>query len=92
MESARSTAKAVLISAHEDVNNARGSRFTSQARAQIMLAAKSRLDAAKESLGSIKRRNDLVTKFRKATGKYRTAKRMRSGVGPDCGGSWNKSL
>ena len=75
VELARSAAKAVLISAHKDVSNPRSSRFTSQARAQMMLAAKSRLDAAKESLESIKRRNDLVTEFRRATGKYRTTKK-----------------
>ena len=75
VESARSAAEAVLISAHKDANNPWGSRFTSQARAQMMLAAKSRLDAAKESLESIKRRNGLVTEFRQATGKYREQKR-----------------
>ena len=75
VESARSAAKAVLVSARKDVGNPRGSRFTSHARAQMMLAAKSKLDAAKESLQSIRKRNDLVTEFTRATGKYRTAKK-----------------
>lgn len=61
-------------SAHDEINNPRDSRLTQAARVQMIAAAKSRFEAAKEALALIKRRNDLVTDFNVAAGNYLTAK------------------
>ncbi|KAI0008694.1 hypothetical protein F4779DRAFT_628283 [Xylariaceae sp. FL0662B] len=81
-ESAERATKAVVASMYNDAHNPKGARLTSQQRMQRMLAAKSRLEAAKESLTLVKRRNDLVAEFRQAIGPlgvgaegYVTAKR-----------------
>jgi hypothetical protein len=63
VESAKSAAEAALISAQKARNNPRGSTSTPQQRIRIMRVAHSRLDAAKASLKSIKRRNNLTSEF-----------------------------
>ncbi|KAH8757978.1 hypothetical protein F5883DRAFT_683243, partial [Diaporthe sp. PMI_573] len=73
--SARSAAKAVLTSAHSDINKPGGSRPTSAARLQMIEEAQSRVEAAQRALASTKRRNDLVTEFMQSVGHYLTTKR-----------------
>ena len=74
VESVKSAGNAVLVSVYKDIDNPRGPRLTSRECVRMMLAAKSRLDEAKKLLETIKKRNDLVTEFSRATGKYRIAK------------------
>jgi hypothetical protein len=68
VKSAETAAQAVVASMYKDAHNPKGACLTSEQRIQRMLAAKSRLEAAKESLALIKRRNDLVTEFKQAIG------------------------
>ncbi|KAI1733524.1 hypothetical protein F4680DRAFT_454864 [Xylaria scruposa] len=68
VESAKRAAKVVVASMYNDAHNPKGARLTSQQRMQRMLAAKSRLETATESLALVKKRNDLVTEFRQAIG------------------------
>ncbi|KAI0143500.1 hypothetical protein GGR57DRAFT_484021 [Xylariaceae sp. FL1272] len=68
------SAEAVLISAQKAKDHPRGPRRGKPAVGIHSRAAQTRLDAAKESLASIKRRNDHVTEFRTATRAYRTTK------------------
>ncbi|KAJ2897317.1 hypothetical protein MKZ38_004799 [Zalerion maritima] len=74
VKSARSVAKAVLASVQKDINDPRGSRLGKQARIRMMSVAKSKLDAAKESLKLIKRRNDLISEFHRTTRDYQIVK------------------
>lgn len=67
--SARAAGKAVLASAYNDVH------LTSAARERMMVAAKSRCEAAEQELASIERRNDLITAFKQSVGSYLSAKR-----------------
>lgn len=76
VESSKLAAEAVVIAMYKDAHNSKGACLNSEQRMQRMLEAKSRLEAAKESLVLIKRRNDLVTEFKQAVelGPYLTAK------------------
>ncbi|CAN8097993.1 unnamed protein product [Discula destructiva] len=73
--SARAAAKAVLTLVFNNLDNRRSSRLTSATRLQMMVAAKSRIEAAEEALASIKRRNELVTVFKQSVGSYLIAKK-----------------
>lgn len=68
--SARSAAKAILISVNDNINHPQGPHLTSATRKQMMATAKSKFEAAEEALLSIKRRNDLVTEFKQSVGNY----------------------
>ncbi|KAI0815427.1 hypothetical protein GGR55DRAFT_675044 [Xylaria sp. FL0064] len=74
-QNAVKSAEAVLISAQKAKDNPRESRRGKPASSIQSRAAQSRLDAAKESLASIKRQNDLVTEFKVAVRGYLIAKR-----------------
>ncbi|KAI5924571.1 hypothetical protein F4810DRAFT_709528 [Camillea tinctor] len=63
VESAERIAQEVAESMDKDAHNPKGSRFTSQQREQKILTAKSKLDAAKESLALVEKRNRLVIEF-----------------------------
>ncbi|KAI0967875.1 hypothetical protein F4678DRAFT_482901 [Xylaria arbuscula] len=69
------SASAVLISAQTAKDNPRESRRGKPAVGIQSRAAQSRLDAAKESLASIKSRNDLFDEFKIAVRNYLIAKR-----------------
>ncbi|KAF3768225.1 hypothetical protein M406DRAFT_349700 [Cryphonectria parasitica EP155] len=72
LRSARSAAEDVPRRARGDSSS---SRHTSAARMQRMEAARSRLEAAEEALALIKRRNDLIGEFKRATEDYCIEKR-----------------
>ncbi|KAH8747275.1 hypothetical protein F5883DRAFT_653602 [Diaporthe sp. PMI_573] len=61
------SAEAALVAVQKASRDPRGSRLTPSAR---LATAQTRLDAAKESLKSIKRRNDLTTDFSRAARNY----------------------
>jgi len=73
------SAEAALVAAQKASHNPRASRLTPPARTQVLAAAQSRLGAAKESLESIKRRNDLTTDFPRAARNYLLAKEDAGG-------------
>lgn len=72
---AKSAAKAILTSVHNDINHPRGSRLTPAARVQRMESAKSSCETAEEALMLIKRRNGLVTDFKQSVGTYLISKK-----------------
>ncbi|POS72348.1 hypothetical protein DHEL01_v209259 [Diaporthe helianthi] len=72
---AKSAGRAVLTWVYNDINDPRGSRHTSAARLQKMTLAKSRCETAEEALSLIRRRNDLITKFKQSVGSYLSSKR-----------------
>ena len=74
VESAKSAAEKALSPVHKNNNSPRGLRLTPAER-QEMLAAKSRLDKAKELHKSIMKRNQTITEFDVATRDFQTAKR-----------------
>lgn len=78
-KSARSAARAVLTSIHNDMNNPQVSRLTSAARMQMIASAKSRIEVADKALASINRRNDLITVFITAVRDYLLVKQDAEG-------------
>lgn len=72
---AKSSAEAVLTSVHTGKNKSNQPRLQSSKRQKMMLAAKSRLEAANRALASIQRRNDVITNFKQSVGKFLSYKR-----------------
>ncbi|KUI70589.1 hypothetical protein VM1G_06061 [Cytospora mali] len=74
VKSAKSAIAAVIKSHQEVIDDPRDPLLSPAAHIRRMMTVKSSLDAAKASLKLIKKRNNLVTDFKRATRNYQIAK------------------